>query len=495
MWPRPVERKKHSFKQEPSLLDGSKYSPWWKRLWGWTEFGKKSGWEYLEILSALAIPIVLAAAGFWFTKQQDQRQQQIENQRAQREQKIENQRAQAERTIQQQNAQDAALQAYLDQMNTLFLEEDLSDAKVQTLLRARTLTVLERLDPSRKTQVMQFLSEAELVTNVDGREPIIALDGASMSNADLSFLDLRGALMTGANLSDADLSDANLSNALLGMANLSDANLSDANLSDAMLINADLSGANLSGATPINADLSDADLRSANLKNAYLSDANLNDAVLSNAVLSNADLSYAEVTQEQLDQARLLEAATMPDGQLHAGEYVTDEFEPALSFSISDSWQLYQDTRNVLDLDRLEEGDQFFTFTSPLHVFDPSKPSELKEVPGPENADEWASWFQRHPNLDTSEPVRVSVGGATGVRIDVTSTSIPENYPRDYCGAAPCVPLFPDIVSYSEWPDRFVIVDVEGETVVIDVSAPADEFDEFAPVAQKVLDTVEWDSR
>jgi hypothetical protein len=40
--------------------------------------------------------------------------------------------------------------------------------------------------------------------------------------------------------------------------------------------------------------------------------------------------------------------------------------------------------------------------------------------------------------------------------------------------------------------DRLIILDVGGETVVIDVAAPADKFDEFLPKAQEVLDTVEW---
>ena len=57
-------------------------------------------------------------------------------------------------TTQEQRAQDPALQAYLDQMSTLLLEKDLrnseEDSEVRTLARARTLTVLERLDPSRK---------------------------------------------------------------------------------------------------------------------------------------------------------------------------------------------------------------------------------------------------------------------------------------------------------------------------------------------------------
>ena len=42
---------------------------------------------------------------------------------------------------------------------------------------------------------------------------------------------------------------------------------------------------------------------------------------------------------------------------------------------------------------------------------------------------------------------------------------------------------------------RYVIVDVGGETVLIDVAAPADKFDELLPKAQKVLDTVEWKGR
>src|SRR5215208_452483 len=60
--------------------------------------------------------------------------------------------------------------------------------------------------------------------------------------------------------------------------------------------------------------------------------------------------------------------------------------------------------------------------TNPSHVFDPSNPSEPKEVPEPENAEEWLSWFQKHPNLDISEPVSVRVGDLSGKQIDVTAS-------------------------------------------------------------------------
>jgi hypothetical protein len=32
----------HTAEQEK---DADKWLPWWKRLWGWTQVGKKSGWD------------------------------------------------------------------------------------------------------------------------------------------------------------------------------------------------------------------------------------------------------------------------------------------------------------------------------------------------------------------------------------------------------------------------------------------------------------------
>jgi hypothetical protein len=166
-------------------------------LWRWTEFGERSGWDWLQLL---IVPLAIAVIGLWFTAQQDARQQQIENRRAA-----------SDRQIAEQNAQDDALQAYLDQMSTLLLDKDLrtsdEDSEVRTLARARTLPVLERLDPSRKTQVMEFLVEEELVGGVDLKmpieAPIIPLNGANLSGADLSGADLGGAYLIDANLSDA----------------------------------------------------------------------------------------------------------------------------------------------------------------------------------------------------------------------------------------------------------------------------------------------------
>ncbi len=42
-----------------------------RKPWTLREFGGQTVWDWLHLLSALAIPVVLAAAGLWFTAQQD----------------------------------------------------------------------------------------------------------------------------------------------------------------------------------------------------------------------------------------------------------------------------------------------------------------------------------------------------------------------------------------------------------------------------------------
>ena len=304
---------------------------------------KQSRWGFRGMtvrnwLELLIVPLVLVGIGLLFENQQADRQRAMEAQQ----QALEERRAEAERELAEQRAQDEALQAYLDQMSGLLLERDLRTSEkrseVRTLARARTLTVLERLDPGRKTAVMRFLGEAVLIQRGEGRDPIIDLGGANLSDADLSEANLRGANLDGANLSDANLRWAHLSNASLFQADLSDADLSwafliDANLNEATLRDANLNntdlysaflpGVDLSAANLNNADLRDALLDGATLRDANLSDANLRDATLrplvdlSAANLNNANLSGVKgITNEELDQqAASLKGATMPNGQ------------------------------------------------------------------------------------------------------------------------------------------------------------------------------------
>jgi hypothetical protein len=203
-----------------------------------TEETKQSRWGFRgmtvrEWLELLIVPLMLALITVVFTWQQNERQQDLETKRTNHAQKIENQRAESEQDIEEQRTQDAALQAYLDQMSSLMigknsLRNSEEDSEVRTLARARTLTVLGRLDPKHKKAVVQFLVDAKLVQSVDERPPIVGLSGANLSGANLE----------GADLSGADLSDVNLENANLDNAYLDDANLERADLDHATMENA-----------------------------------------------------------------------------------------------------------------------------------------------------------------------------------------------------------------------------------------------------------------
>jgi|SRR5829696_791290 len=189
-------------------------------------------------------------------------------------------------------------------------------------------------------------------------------------------------------------------------------------------------------------------------------------------------------------------SGTLPEeGAISAGEYETGVFEPALSFKVGEGgWQVFQ-TPDLVGLFR-EKEDLQLAFARIEVVFDPSKPTEDVPRPAPQSVDGWITWFQKHPNLDTGKPVPVTVGGVSGMRIDSVVSSIPSDYPED-C-PLPCVPAYStgeregasDFVSGTK--DRNVVLNVEGQIVLVVFTTSEEEFTELLPKAEEVLDTVEW---
>jgi uncharacterized protein YjbI with pentapeptide repeats len=304
---------------------------------GWIGVSGKEFWEYLELL---IVPAALAIGVYYLNRAQSEREREAEEIQQQRERRAQAAQRERELEVENQHAQDVALQAYLDQMSHLLLDKDrpLRESEetdeVQTVARARTLTALSQLDGVRKSRVIRFLLEAQLITGrlLGNREerlyPIISLEDADLSHLALLGYDLSDAVMSAANLTDADLSgcglrDAWLNGAWLGNAYLVATDLSHADLNGAYLRGASLHGAHLIGASLFLADLADADLMDAELIGADLSGEDhrcttgedVPGADLTNADLSRANLREAKVTQEQLDQAKSLKGATMPNSQ------------------------------------------------------------------------------------------------------------------------------------------------------------------------------------
>ncbi len=230
----------------------------------------KSFWDWLNLLSVLAIPVVAGLGVAWFTRTQqlrDQKHEKLQRKRDQeatriqhdRDQQLAEQRADLERERALDNQREAALEEYIDKMSELLLHEELRESaendEVRIVARARTLHVLRRLDKERKGSVIQFLSESRLLSIVD-----------------LSYADLSEAILFRANLTDANLFCANLRKANLFQATLDSVNLSEAYMPEADLRGASLNLADKSEAHPdlSGAHLTYADLRGANLTGAIL---------------------------------------------------------------------------------------------------------------------------------------------------------------------------------------------------------------------------------
>jgi len=295
-----------------------------------TGFETKKLWDWMDLL---IIPLFLAGGAFFLNRGEKG----------------------LEREIAKDKQQEEALQNYIDRMSELLLKEKLrttEEVEVRDVARTRTISIMRVLNTERNNLVIQFLREAELITDeksiLRGADmekmnlQELDLKGAYLVNVNLRDANLAGAILTNANLADAVLINANLANADLRKASLTDANLGKASLTDANLASADLKGAyliganlaganlgyakladaalinaNLANAALITANLKDANLKGADLRGANLIDVDLRGASLVGADLRNSKLKYAKVTEEQLAQTRFPNGATTPDEAIH----------------------------------------------------------------------------------------------------------------------------------------------------------------------------------
>ena len=177
---------------------------------------------------------------------------------------------------------------------------------------------------------------------------------------------------------------------------------------------------------------------------------------------------------------------------LRPGEYRAEEFEPSLSFTVGKGWaNNAQELPDFIELARQGEPG-YLRFANVKEVY---KPATTHVVDAPKDL---VGWFQQHPYLKTDEPQPVTVGGVKGEQIDVLVKDLPQDF-LGRCGVE-CVDIAPlsggeQSVHFKEANKRRVIVleDVRGEMVTIDFSTPVVLFDEFAPEARKVVDSVKWE--
>jgi hypothetical protein len=203
--------------------------------------------------------------------------------------------------------------------------------------------------------------------------------------------------------------------------------------------------------------------------------------------------------QEQANEPRPLPEV---DVALRPGEYRTEEFKPSFYFRVGKGWS--NDPDPPEGPDELEitwrRGKVNLFFLNIKEVYKPTRTGTPNVVEAPKDM---VGWFQHHPYLKTDKPEPVTVGGVKGKQFDVVVEDLPEAY-SGQCSEAFNMPPTTclDIARLSigfllafEKGDKeriIVLEDVKGETVTIDLGAPEPKFDEFAPEAQKVVDSVKW---
>src|SRR6266498_3589743 len=104
----------------------------------------------------LIIPAVLAGGGILFNRAERESERSLAEKRAQNDQKIA-----------ADGLEEGILQGYLDRMTELLLDKALRssgvDTEVRAVARARTLTSLRKLNEIRKSILLQFLYESDLI--------------------------------------------------------------------------------------------------------------------------------------------------------------------------------------------------------------------------------------------------------------------------------------------------------------------------------------------
>lgn len=182
---------------------------------------------------------------------------------------------------------------------------------------------------------------------------------------------------------------------------------------------------------------------------------------------------------------------------LEPGEYRSDEFRPSFSFAVEKGWITFFDAELpdalVISPAKSRELLAFPTlgFYAPQAIMDMTDPTGNTVLPAPTSVDGWVEWFQKHPNLETEKPVPVTVGGASGARVDAVVASVPEDHPAWLWVLSDGTTIQDDVKGGRI---RTFILNVGGETVLIAIRADGDQFEGFLPKAQKVVNSVDWKS-
>jgi hypothetical protein len=190
--------------------------------------------------------------------------------------------------------------------------------------------------------------------------------------------------------------------------------------------------------------------------------------------------------------------STLPDDSkpLEPQEYSIKVCEVPLHFSgVVDPWYANLNLPNSFYLTPagIVTG-PVFSFNYIRWVCDPQKPGDpyaLQDAPS-----DMICWFQNHPYLRVENLDEVEIGGVLGTQFDAVVSRVPDKLLPDAVRA--CIPLFPEaprtspFVLFKANKNRVIVLNVEGETIIIVIESPPNEYKRFLAKTKQILDSVKW---
>jgi uncharacterized protein YjbI with pentapeptide repeats len=220
----------------------------------------------------------------------------LDNQRREQDYQLKQHHRQQDLQIAQTIRLDFILSTYLNEMSQLLIKYNftLNENLRQTVARPKTLTALEQLDPKRKTLVLEFLHESNLIRgqHIFFESSRINMNGANFNNIDLTNTQLTYRIISYLSLADTQVINASFHNCDMKVSNFERAIMIGTSFNGALLSNSKFFRTSL-----VNTDFTDTNVVSADFIQANLTGSNITDEQLETtetyhrAILSNGTIA------------------------------------------------------------------------------------------------------------------------------------------------------------------------------------------------------------
>jgi hypothetical protein len=182
-------------------------------------------------------------------------------------------------------------------------------------------------------------------------------------------------------------------------------------------------------------------------------------------------------------------------GPLDAGTYATQIFSPAITYTVPDGWTNGEDLLGNFLL-QLEGDPRYLGIYRNVAV-----PFECEEKPDPsvdQSIEALSSWLTEHPGLQTTEPIRVSVGGLDGVYLDISlASSWTTTCP--FSEGQPVVPFIiggdPSSLHHVILPGfevRLYLLEYEDGNVAIEVGPEGGSLEEYLEEVAPIIESLQF---